>query len=215
MSTPVQLQQSIDPTGILSQLDLSQQDISNIIDQFNALQDQLNGGNITQNSQQQIVFDGTTNRVLVGYQQVLQAWGLFVSQIGIDVTQATADQLIFNSNQDVFKIIKSGIITLPQMASVVFPDEFTTSSASLDTGIIINDPLIVMGFISNGGYQTLPYMQTVGTGGNGGGISYIVQLFSGLVGGSLQLTLQGINYSFGTARGPFDVKYYVLQETAN
>lgn len=100
------LEQTVDPTGALSSLDLAQQDISNIIDQFNQLQNQLNGGNITQNQQNIIVFDNTTNRVLIGYQAILNAWGLFVSQPGIDVTQATTDQLIFNSNQNVFKIIK-------------------------------------------------------------------------------------------------------------
>lgn len=76
------------------------------MDQFNTLQDNLTGGNITQNQQNIIVFDDTTNRVLIGYQTVLQQWGLFVSQPGVDVTMANADQLIFNSEQDTFKIVK-------------------------------------------------------------------------------------------------------------
>lgn len=107
-----QLQQVNDPTNALSQVGLNNQDISNLIDEFNRLNDSLTGGNIRQNSQNIIVFDNTTNRVLIGYQTVLQAWGMFVSKPGVDVTSATADQLIFNSNQNIFKIATKIPLTL-------------------------------------------------------------------------------------------------------
>jgi hypothetical protein len=110
----VQLEASTDPTGALSTVDLNTQDISNLIDNFNQLQSQLQGGNITQNPQNIIVFDGTANRVLIGFQTVLQLWGLFVSLPGVDVTTATANQLLFNSNQDVFNIIDKIPSSIPQ-----------------------------------------------------------------------------------------------------
>lgn len=115
-----QIQSSTDITGALSQTDLNAQDIQNIIDEFNKFQDQYTAGNIQQNQQSIIVFDDSTNRVLIGYQTVLQQWGLFVSKPGVDVTEATADQLVFNSEQDVFKIVSK----VPISVSVVAPGAF-------------------------------------------------------------------------------------------
>lgn len=123
-----EVQLTSDLTGALSQTDLNTQDIQNIVDEFNKFQDQYSSGNIQQNQQNIIVFDDNTNRVLIGYQTVLQQWGLFVSQIGVDVTQATADQLVFNSNQDIFKIVDKIPTTIPSFAigsgqvnTVLFP----------------------------------------------------------------------------------------------
>ncbi len=106
------LQLPQDLTGTLNGMDLLNMGVKDIIDEFNRLQDGLSGGNIRQNRQNIVVFDDTTNRVLIGYNTQLQLWGLFVSKPGIDVLTATADQLIFNSNQDTFKIVKIVPISL-------------------------------------------------------------------------------------------------------
>jgi len=100
-----------DLTGKMSQSDLNAQDISNIIDEINKIQD-AQTGHIQQTNLATIINDGTTNRILNGYQSVLDQWGLFVSKAGVDVTKATVDQLIFNSNQDIFKITKKVPISL-------------------------------------------------------------------------------------------------------
>jgi hypothetical protein len=42
--------------------------------------------------------------------------GLYVSQTAIDVTQATDSQLVFNSSQDIFKIIKKIPFTIPSFS---------------------------------------------------------------------------------------------------
>lgn len=59
-----------------------------------------------------IVSDGTTNRIILG-KQPDGTYGLRVSQSGVDVGTATNSQLIFNSNQDVFKIVSKGTTTIP------------------------------------------------------------------------------------------------------
>lgn len=121
-----EIQLTTDLTGALSQTDLNTTDIQNIVDEFNKFQDQYSSGNIQQNQQNIIVFDDNTNRVLIGYQTVLQQWGLFVSQIGIDVTQATADQMLFSSSQN---------ITGTGQVLVGSTDTFTTVTTPIAHGL--------------------------------------------------------------------------------
>lgn len=51
-----------------------------------------------------IVSDGSNNRVLLGKRSD-GSYGLFVSPAGTDVDTATNAQLVFNSGQDIFKIV--------------------------------------------------------------------------------------------------------------
>lgn len=63
----------------------------------------------------QILFTNpTTNipNVVIGDLPNNFGFGMLVSQSGINVLTATAAQLIFNSNQDIFKIVSSGTATL-------------------------------------------------------------------------------------------------------
>lgn len=211
------IQQTVDPTGILSQLDMHEQDISNIIDQFNQLQDQLNGGNITQNQQNIIVFDNTTNRVLIGYQQVLQQWGMFVSQPGIDVTTATAAQLIFNSQQDVFKVVQSGIL--------VPSSDFTTSDPG--TGKWGSDSTTLVQVAHN--LDFTPSLQSFILGGGGAyGIMPVQTFFSPISSEAhwytfstfvdsafvyLELSTMDFNAPQTVAASALQFKYYLFQES--
>lgn len=211
------LQQTVDPTGALSELDLHDQDISNIIDQFNQLQDQLNGGNITQNQQNIIVFDNTTNRVLIGYQQVLQQWGLFVSQPGVDVTTATADQLIFNSEQDTFKIVKIIDLSLsvtispdntPGYSIVSEPHGLTYIPAYL--AYITLDPTVAADGASTTGHIVSPAM-TYGT--LAGNVSiFSISTVSADATNVYFDTEMGKSYLSGTYN--FSAQVYLLQESA-
>lgn len=56
--------------------------------------------------------------------------GLYVSKNGIDVTQATDSQLIFNTQQDVFKIVNKITTTIPSFA-ITFNGSNTTGSTLL------------------------------------------------------------------------------------
>lgn len=61
-----------------------------------------------------LVNDGT-NRVLMGNQPTFGE-GFFVSKSGVDVTQTTnAADFIFNSNQNVLKVVQTGTTTIPSI----------------------------------------------------------------------------------------------------
>jgi hypothetical protein len=49
--------------------------------------------------------DGTTNRVIFGFNPALDEWGVFSTKSGVDVTTNTdLNEFTFNSNQNTFKI---------------------------------------------------------------------------------------------------------------
>jgi hypothetical protein len=65
-----------------------------------------NPGFLQMQNKQIIGNDGTTPTTLYGYNQALNKWGLFVTKAGVDVTTNTdLSKFIFNSGQDVFKIV--------------------------------------------------------------------------------------------------------------
>lgn len=62
-------------------------------------------------------YDNTNARMIEG-KLPDGSYGLWVSKPGFDVTTATADQLVFNSNQNIFKIVKTDTTSIP---AVSFP----------------------------------------------------------------------------------------------
>lgn len=65
------------------------------------------------NNQAQLLFnDGTTNRLLIG-QNSSGSEVVWISKAGAEVTTASASDLIFNSAQDIFKIISKVQTTIP------------------------------------------------------------------------------------------------------
>lgn len=216
------LEQSIDPTGAQSNLELQQQDISNLIDNYNQLQNQLNGGNITQNEQNLIVFDNTTNRVLIGYQTVLQTWGMFVSQPGVDVTQATASQLIFNSNQDVFKVVASGTLTIPSPgAQTSFADGVSVASIAHGLGYVpafLYFPIAPGNVYFNGVLiGNGLYLSGNNSWSDNTGVGAQAQNFYD-IGGAVNSTTLFLYNTWSTGDGnstplAVQVKYYLLQES--
>lgn len=214
-----QVQSTTDITGQLSQTDLNAQDIQNIIDEFNKFQDQYTAGNIQQNQQSIIVFDDQTNRVLIGYQTVLEQWGLFVSKIGVDVTEATADQLVFNSNQNIFKIALEGGST------ITVPDPFTLGTTLTNTiphGLSIvpgvqgyaNIPAGAGGYIGQGQLTNLPTM-LIGFSGTSFG-EVVVYLQARVDATNLYLdVINASNHNITGVGGDYTFEYYLLQETAS
>ena len=81
------------------------QNIQNLINEVNKMNSTSSQLRQTQNAE--VANDGTTDRVVFGFQQGLQEWGLFSSQPGKDaLTTTNLSDFIFNSNQNVFKIIE-------------------------------------------------------------------------------------------------------------
>lgn len=103
---------------------------------------QMNPGNA-----QQVVNDGTTNRVLLG--NTVGDWGLKVSKPGFDVTTATNEQLIFNSSQNVFKIVQG-----PKQVTVTCAAGSTIGNASVAHGLEGFVP-IPMGFLNGASISTV------------------------------------------------------------
>ncbi len=96
---------SQDPANLAQNI----QNLINAVNQMNSTSSQLR---TTQNAE--VANDGTTDRVVMGYQQGLQQWGLFTSKAGKDaLTTTNLDDFIFNSNQDTFKIVDKLIGNIP------------------------------------------------------------------------------------------------------
>lgn len=149
-----------------------------------------------------LVNDGTNNRVVVGALPD-GTFGMKVSQPGIDVTTATNDKLVFNSGQDVFKIVSKGTATVNQSAGNINKTIVTHNLGYLP---------IVLAYFGNSGTSYVP-----------------LPMFNYSVGASLTLnqlvyvaniTPTTFEIWCSTASGSaqtlsFPVTYYLLQETAN
>lgn len=102
-----------DPTGSMSQEQINAANISNLMDAVNGLQ--ASTGNIINQPTYIEVNDGTSNRVLMGYNQTTRTWGLFTTPPGTSIEDATMPQQ-FSSSSDYSSlvIVTSGTISLSQ-----------------------------------------------------------------------------------------------------
>lgn len=178
---------------------------------------QIGGPNVYVDSgnEQIVVEDNSVPTVLMGKQPNF-GLGFYVSS-GKDVTTITnGDDFIFNSNQDIFKIVTTGQATIPSIA-------FTAAAGQYN---VINSTTVTLA-------HGLGYIPAFIAFENGGGLTYSIvgkpQIWSG--GGTTGFTETWISvatdatnvYLFATAFGfndsrtvgSWSVKYYLLQETAN
>lgn len=146
-----------------------------------------------------LVNDGTTNRVLVGALPD-GTFGMKVSQAAYDVTAATDSQLIFNSSQNMFKIVATGTATIPTSGT-------STASVSVAHGLSYIPAFVAYVFISaTTSYNTIPLVNINTSTG---------VILSEYIGWS---DATNINFQVivpgGTVPSTTPVKYYLLQETA-
>jgi hypothetical protein len=113
------LNPTVDPTGQMSQVDMNTQDINNLIDTVNELQSST--GNIINQPTYIELNDGSTNRVIFGYNSVTQTWGIFAVPAGSDISEATVPQ-DFSLNSDA------------QYPIIFLKDAETFGSISVPTG---------------------------------------------------------------------------------
>lgn len=137
-------------------------------------------------------------------------YGLKVSQEGYDVFTASNDQLVFNSDNNTFKIVAQGEVTLtvPNTANID-----TTSSVAHG---LSHRPAVIM-------YATTP----INAGGENVAIPWLPVVWSAgntefFVRGSAYYVIDDTNIEFhithdgkGILDGDWIFKYYLLQETAN
>jgi hypothetical protein len=165
----------------------------------------------------QIFKDDTgTRRVLLG-KGADGFYGLKVSQTGIDVFTAANDELVFNSDNNVFKVVDSGTATIPASSLITGASQYNSVTANIDIPHSYGVAPIVLAFIDlTGGSSpiSMPF------------VWYDSVQTTILVQSSYYITSD--SNSFGFTRysvaynqtSTFDwddmtVKYYVLQETAN
>lgn len=154
-----------------------------------------------------VQYDGSNNRSLMGSRNNVP--GFYVSKEGIDVETADDDQLIFNSNQNVFKIIltDTAVVTLPPGYG-----DYVEYTVDITHGYG-NTPMVVgsVDFPSatNEGKFMLPITLVETTGGTTG-----VAAFFRVKQNYFTCTVKARNSGADTYEGDYTFKYYILQETA-
>lgn len=158
----------------------------------------------------QIFKDETgTRRVLLG-KGADGFYGLKVSQPNFDVFTAEDDELIFNSGQNVFKIVKVGTFTMSKDAS----DNYNVTDADVDPSLYHNlgfAPGIVAFWYFDPYYFPDPFFQVNRTSG-ALDLHLRASVDDTRVIGEIVAPTDGTDYA-GAAS--YTCKYYLLQETAS
>lgn len=160
--------------------------------------------------------DTGTRRVLLG-KGADGFYGVKVSPEGTDVYTAGDDDLVFNSNQNVFKIVATNTYVPTWTISI------TTAANQWNTGgedVSIPHglsyiPAIIGYVVYNDEYYPMPYTSQDAAGGT----SVVMQNIKISVDATnviISHSAMALNFPGGVAFGiPTSIKYYLLQETAN
>lgn len=152
------------------------------------------------------VGQGILPRVLMG-SQVNKGDGFYVTKPGIDVTSANSDaDFIFNSNQNVFKIV--GVI----VGDVIVPSSPPTGVSVTAHGLGYTP--VVIGFIqfNPGSYSPMGVHSVAYTGANSGKVAVVSYLYVDAVNVTVQMDFPDWS---GHSTASYSYKVYMLQETAN
>lgn len=145
-----------------------------------------------------------TNRVLLG-QGADNFYGMKVSQEGVDVYGAADEDLVFNSDHNLFKIISSGYTTVS--GSLVSGTNPTTTTVPHSLGY---PPTIIAYLQYTNGSHMLPYVSVglVGTA-DAGKVNWMIDVHADST--NMYFTFTDSGQSTG---GTYTIKYYIIQETA-
>lgn len=155
-------------------------------------------------------------RIIMG-QLPDKSYGMWVSKPGVDVTAATSDQLIFNSSQNVFKIIQSGTVKMLTYTTTAPASGFAQYGSSVQIKYNLSFVPIILAYATYSGTTTgIPLPQV----GNGLFATATTWYTVGVT--SVTKTVAQIDDSTViTGPGPFTgfgggatIKYYLLQESA-
>lgn len=156
-------------------------------------------------------YDASNPRIALG-KLPDNTYGLWVSKPGQDVTKSTAsanNNLIFNSNQNVFKIVQTGTVTLTGALAQ------NTNSISVIVGDSSKPAPAVLCFLptySNAGTTLPAFNWTIQSGF--GGLAQIIYSSTTSTGGNWLLTLATNNFTMSNDTQSYIIRYYVLQESA-
>lgn len=190
---------------------LSASDSAAIVNQnFQALQDSLNPFQLS---------DGSNTILNIG-KDSKGKYNIKVAKPGFNAFDAADSNLLFNSNQDTFRIAGKYNATIPALASLPYNNNTATGSTSVvithNLGYI---PAFVAYYLNGAGtYTALPYSITFAVGGFGVGNFRSEYIFISATATTFTF-LSGVTISSsasGTATNPaLPVIIYALQETAN
>jgi hypothetical protein len=175
-------------------------------------------GRLQMQNKQVIANDGTTPVGLFGYNNAMQLWGLFQTKPGTDVTTNTdPSKFIFNSNQDVFKIVGTGNI-ISKTTTITWTTTnqwaYGTSTSLLAHGLnFIPTVIAVLNF--GGDYTPLPFVNLVFTS-----IPMWASLYCYTDATNVYFSIDAMGNSGAVGAssfgfGPYTAKYFLLQESAS
>lgn len=146
-----------------------------------------------------IVEDATSPKVLMGNQATFGE-GFYVAKAGIDVTTNTdPTNFIFNSNQNVFKIIQTSTTVIPSSGT-------STSSVSVAHNLSMIPIVFAYGLIL-GNYIPFPI---INVNSSTGIVLSTYSAYTNATNVTFEVTVPG-----GTVGSATSIRYYLLQETAN
>lgn len=171
--------------------------------------------------QRLVVNDNTTNRVAFGRIGTgVNDWGMKVSKPGFSVDTATADQLIFNSTQDTFKIVSTGTssITAPSVTGATVGVFTGGNTITIPHGLSITPAFLAYATFNNVEYY--PIGSAIASAsdlhGNYGYSSFGFTVDATNIYIAIRTTLWIMNaFSLTVPGGTVPVKYYLMQETVN
>ena len=183
--------------------------------QVNSLAKDVQNSKVTQ-----VFNDSTDRRVLLGKGKD-DFYGLKVSKPGFDVYDATDDELAFNSDQNVFKIVLSGTTSVSISGS--FPS-FVPQTATVAHGLGTTPAFTV--YVENPNYSTLTGL--IASSGQGLTATPFTVYYNNSVTVEALLTISAradatnlyidiINLTLVSTGFPswtWNLKYYIMQETA-
>lgn len=155
-----------------------------------------------------ILKNGTTPTLLFGYQKGgfgVNDYGLKIAKAGIDVTTATADQLLFSSAFNNLKVVNTGTLTVTIPGGAV---NGSTHTATYAHGLGYIPAFTAYAFF-NSAYYALPLNSY-----SWSGASFVTGAFVNVTVDATNLVATvGINgFMAGTT---MPIKFYLLQESPN
>lgn len=163
---------------------------------------------VIQRDDQIIIHDGANNKAIFG-RDAYGEYVVMVAKDGFDVLTTDYENLIFNSGNNLFKILDTGVISISHVHTTNSAKTTTVAhgQASRPTVICFANNLVAPGVPGTPSYQ-MPFIYPAVSGGN----LVIGTLLQAYV-DDTYLTI----YSWENAATTItaDVRYYILQETAS
>lgn len=156
-----------------------------------------------------LISDGTTNRVLIGYQKDgfgADSHGIKVSKAGTDVTDAAIEDLLFTTAQtDAVKILDTGTITVSKGASS------SLAEGNVDHTFGVS-PFVISFFQvdGEGEWFSVPFIQVQTTGTDAGKVMITVNAYGRDEEAQFQITTPNFaSNTYYTAAMSFNFKYFL------